>query len=139
MDRRFAKPHCAYLVQWYNVDKRFVATWKWQSVLQANDTAIVKAGIRWVDKWKDKHKKLTFGEYKERFPFALTASYNELCFFNALRLASIIKGKEDMVPGALIEGFVQMKAEQNKPVTCGTVKNLHFWFRPLLQNKAARY
>jgi hypothetical protein len=55
-------------VQWYDVDKRFVATWEWQSVLQANDNAIVKAGIQWVDKWKDKHKKLTFGEYKERFP-----------------------------------------------------------------------
>jgi hypothetical protein len=27
---------------------------------------------------KDKNKKLTFGEYKARFPFAFTASYNGL-------------------------------------------------------------
>jgi hypothetical protein len=54
-----------------------------------------------------------------------------------MRLASIVKGKEDMVPGALTESFIQMKAEQNKPVTCGTVKSEISDFVSFLQKNRA--
>lgn len=104
----FDPPHQAYLVQWLDGDRTFIATWEWRATIDSRSMADASA---WMDDWKDNHPLVSYRQYQSRYPLAFTASASGNCFFGAVRVDCHVLQDLNLVPATLISALSFMNKD----------------------------